>query len=216
MARTAFFLLLVYILLAFGQIVAAQVKAIDRDMFSDVYRRSDPMVGHVSWRSTSEEIRIVQGKKILATIVTENVSNDTWREKATAVSDGKEKVSESINLKGTFFCRTDAEQWKKASFNCSSGPGRFVPPDYEGTGNASVEVLMVDGMPVQLFNFHVRYKDADGAEKSYQRKFWVSAQGRRLKEQASIALTGTNEIVDSFTETFEYDLRDLKIARPIK
>jgi len=210
-------LALVFSVAGAGQNLFCQVKPIDRDEFSDSFNRSDPMVDQISWRSTYERKRTLQGVETVVKIISENSDRNRFREIDTTVSGTKTKVSEVIYLNGTFYCRTDGQPWRKVIFGCSTGSGGgWLPPDYSGNGSASFEEAVLDGKNVKLFKFTITYAEADGTKKFYERKFWVDSAGRRLRAEASIRVAATGMFLDSYAEIYEYNLPDFKITAPIK
>lgn len=208
---------LVFFLGGTGQNLLCQVRPFDRTDFSDSFHRSDPMGRQISWRSTYERTTFSQGVGTVVKIISENTDRNRFRALDTTVSGDKTKISEVIYLNGAYYCRTDGQPWRRASFNCASGSGGgWLPPEYNGDGSASVEDAVLNGKTVKLFKFNVTYAEADGIEKFYDRKFWVDSVGRRLRAEASIRFAETVKLLDGYTEIYEYNLPDFKITAPIK
>jgi len=212
-----FVLVLVCFVLSLGQTVFCQSTPIDKDDFNIAFMQSDQTRRYRSWRLTYERNYVLQGKKRNVKAIYEFVSQNIWRQVETVVSDNKTTISEVIYLRGMYYCRTDSGPWKKANLNCSTGSGLgWLPPDYQEEGASSVEDAVLDKMPVKLYKFRVIYRESDGIERLYERKFWLNLAGQRLKAEAAISIVATSELTGNYTETYEYDLSGLKIVAPIK
>jgi hypothetical protein len=209
--------ILIGFVLSVGQTVLCQSKPIDKTDFNIAFTQSDPSGKYRSWRLTHEQNYVLQGKKKNVKATREFVSQNVWREAGTEVSDNTTKISEVIYLNGTYYCRTDGGPWKKASMNCSTGSGLgWLPPDYQDEGASSVEDTILDKTPAKLYKFRVVYKDSDGTELLYERNFWLNQAGQRLKAEAAIKVLATSEILENYSEIYEYNVAGLKIVAPIK
>lgn len=208
---------LIGFLLSLGHTVFCQSKLIDTTELNIAFMQSDPAGRFRSWRSTHDQNYVLQGKKKSVKATREIVSQNVWREADTEVSDNTTKISEVIYLNGTYYCRTDGGPWKKASINCSTGSGSgWLPPDYQEEGVSSVENAILGKAPVKLYKFRVVYKNSDGTERLYERNFWVNLAGQRLKAEAAIKVAVTSEILENYSEIYEYNVAGLKIVAPIK
>jgi hypothetical protein len=140
--------------------------------------------------------------------VSETLPPDRRRYTSTAVIDGKTRKTEMISIGEKNYLRIDGGAWKLDD----SEPRYGLAAAYR-SGVKIIEETTLNGQPVKVFE-EKGGTSSDEGDKSYTKKYWLTAEGELLKTESEEVFDKTNEIRRSVT-VYEYD-PNIKIEAPIK
>ncbi len=191
----------------------AQTKEITRDEFYEPQRAVYNFDG--TFRITSKEDFYRNGKITgSVVIIDENIKSERRHFSYFEKFGTKTEKLEAIQIGETYFCKYDAEKWKKTEDFCGDNMTEDLPDLI--SDKYTVENVNYENRDAQLYEHYEISRREKGKIYYKREKFWLTGGGLVLRGEDESGEVASKIIFSKTIELYEYNPKDLKIEAPIK
>jgi hypothetical protein len=207
-------LLLIFFALSLPSFVGAQAQKISGDeYFSNLERATKITEAMFPRRSVRIQEEFTDGKRsVRKTSTFDYAASDRNRK---FVEIGGRSTAEYIQVGQQYFCKSESARWKKSNTKCEPTNMSMSPdPDFqeftmeEASGNQGEKVF-------RWYKTWV-YPKPNGVEYFTEQIFTVRSDGAFVRINIRDGRTRSKQPDSVQTDTYEYNISDLKIEPPVK